>query len=161
LKTYKRHWAAPAYDGLRRLSLGPADAIRAAMLDGTADVATSVLPVATEKQLAESTKFLGFVPVKTFNTITVWMNDTKAPFTDLAFRKALRLATDRDRVALEGWLGFAEPAAEGIVPAALGDWHNSKLKKIPFDLKKARETLKEAGYGWDSEGRLHFPPNKG
>src|SRR5690606_8072605 len=54
LKTHKKHWAAPAYDGLRRLSLGQADAIRAAMVDGTADVATSVLPVATEKELADT-----------------------------------------------------------------------------------------------------------
>jgi peptide/nickel transport system substrate-binding protein len=161
LKTYKQHWAAPAYDGLRRLSLGQADAIRAAMLDGTADVATSVLPVATEKELADTNKHLGFVRVPTFNTTTVWMNDTKAPFTDFAFRKALRLATDKDRVALEGWLGFADPAAEGNVPTALGDWHNSKLEKIRFDIKKARQTLKDAGYGWDSNGRLHFPPGKG
>jgi peptide/nickel transport system substrate-binding protein len=161
LKTYKKHWAAPAYDGLRRLSLGQADAIRAAMVDGTADVATSVLPVATEKELADANKYLGFVRVPTFNTTTVWMNDTKAPFTDLQFRKALRFATDKDRVALEGWLGFADPADEGNVPTALGDWHNSKLKKIPFDLKKARQTLKDAGYGWDSNGRLHFPPDKG
>jgi peptide/nickel transport system substrate-binding protein len=161
LKTYKQHWAAPAYDGLRRLSLGQADAIRAAMLDGTADVATSVLPVATEKELADTNKHLGFVRVPTFNTTTVWMNDTKAPFTDFAFRKALRFATDKDRVALEGWLGFADPAAEGNVPTALGDWHNSKLQKIPFDIKKARQTLKDAGYGWDSNGRLHFPPGKG
>ena len=25
----------------------------------------------------------------------------------------------------------------------------------------AYQTLKDAGYGWDSDGRLHFPPNKG
>jgi len=160
LRTHKKHWAAPAYDGLRRLSLGQADAIRAAMLDGAADVATSTLPVATQKELAENNKHLGFMPVKTFTSTTVWVNHTKAPFNDLAFRKALRSATDRERVALEGWLGFADPAAEGIVPAILGDWHNPNLKKIPFDIAKARQTLKEAGYGWDSNGRLHFPPGK-
>ncbi|HET9902303.1 MAG TPA: ABC transporter substrate-binding protein [Xanthobacteraceae bacterium] len=161
LRTHKKHWAAPAYDGIRRLSLGQADAIRAAMMDGSADIATAVLPAATMKELSESEDSLGFLTAQTINTTTVWVNHQKAPFNDLAFRKALRLATDRERVALEAWLGFAIPAGEGNVPIGLGKWHNADLEKIPFDVQKARQVLKEAGYGWDSSGRLHMPAKKG
>jgi peptide/nickel transport system substrate-binding protein len=158
LKTHKAHWAAPAYDGIRRLSLGQADAVRAAMVDGTADIATTVLPSATMEQLAESEDHLDFLSSQSFSTLTVWLNHRKAPFNDLAFRKALRLATDKERVALEGWIGFSVPAGEGNVPIGLGKWHNTDLEKIPFDIEQARQVLEEADYGWDADGRLHFPP---
>jgi hypothetical protein len=33
------------------------------------------------------------------------------------------------------------------------------LPEIPkFDVKLAREILREAGYSWDKEGRLVYPP---
>lgn len=157
LSTFKDHWAAPAYDGLRRLSLGQADAIRAAIMDGTADIATTVLPVATMEQLGQSEDHLGFEISPSFSTLTVWVNHEKAPFNDLQFRRALKLATDKERVALEGWLGFAVVGGEGIVPEALGKWHNTDLEVIPFDVEMAKQVLKDAGYGLDSDGRLHFP----
>ncbi len=158
LGVHKDHWAAPAYDGLRRLSLGQADAIRAAMVDGTADIATTVLPVATMEQLGQSEDNLGFILTPSFSTTGVWVNHEKAPFNDLQFRKALKLATDKERSALEGWLGYAVVAGEGIVPTALDKWHNSDLEAVPFDIEQARQVLQDAGYGWDSDGRLHFPP---
>ena len=157
LKTHTGHWAAPDYDGLRRLSLGQADAIRAAMVDGTADIATTILPVATMEQVANEEDHLGFELTPSFSTITVWVNHEQPPYNDFAFRKALRLATDKERVALEGWLGFAVVAGEGNVPAALGKWHKDDLEPIPFDIEAARKVLEDAGYGWDSDGRLHFP----
>jgi peptide/nickel transport system substrate-binding protein len=158
LNTFKDHWAAPAYDGLRRLSLGQADAVRAAMVDGSADIATTVLPVATMEQLGQSEDHLDFELAPTFSTKTVWVNHEKAPFNDLQFRRALKFATDKERIVLEGFLGFGSPAGEGIVPTALGKWYNSDLEVVPFDIEQARKVLQDAGYGWDSDGRLHFPP---
>ena len=31
------------------------------------------------------------------------------------------------------------------------------LPEITFDIEAARKVLEEAGYGWDAEGRLHYP----
>ena len=45
------------------------------------------------------------------------------------------------------------------MPAALDKWHNTELEVIPYDIEKARQVLQDAGYGWDDDGRLHFPPN--
>ncbi|MPZ59897.1 MAG: hypothetical protein GEU93_01100 [Propionibacteriales bacterium] len=161
LTTHTDHWEAPDYDGIRRLSLGQADAVRTAMLDGTADIASDVLPAASMQDLAEEEDHLEFMEYPSFNTITVWMNHEKPPFDDYEFRRALRLATDKERVALEGWLGFAETAGEGNVPTALGEWHNPELEEIQFDLEQARQALEDAGYGWDDDGRLHFPAGGG
>jgi peptide/nickel transport system substrate-binding protein len=128
------------------------------MVDGTGDIATTVLPVATMEQLGQSEDHLGFELTPSFSTTTVWVNHEKAPFNDLQFRRALKFATDKERSALEGWLGFAVPAGEGIVPTALDKWHNSDLAVVPYDIDRARKTLEDAGYGWDADGRLHLPP---
>ena len=159
LATYPDHWEAPEYDGLRRLALGQADAVRSAMLDGTGDIATTVLPVATMSDLAAQNDSLEFIEVPSHATLYVWMNNEKAPFDDRAFRRAVRMASDKNRVMIEGWQGFAIPAAEGPVPRALGQWYNSDIEPIEFDIEAARTVLEEAGYGWDSSGKLHLPPN--
>jgi peptide/nickel transport system substrate-binding protein len=157
LETHRDHFHAPAYDGIRRLALGQSDAIRAAMLDGTADVATTVLPVAAMSDLAAQEEFLEFQEIPSHGTLMAWVNNAGAPYTDKAFRRALRMATSKRRAAVEGWLGFAVEAGEGNVPRQLGKWHNADLPEIPFDIEGARAILAEAGYGWDSDGRLHYP----
>ncbi|WP_075219593.1 ABC transporter substrate-binding protein [Acuticoccus yangtzensis] len=157
LDAFKEHFHAPEYDGLRRLALGQADAIRSAMLDGTGDIASMVLPVASMSDLAMQNDHLDFLEIPSHGSMLVWLNNQKAPFTDPAFRKALRQATSKQRAAIEGWLGFAVPAGEGPVPEQIGMWHNKDLPEIPFDVEAARATLEEAGYGWDSSGRLHYP----
>ncbi len=159
LATYAEHWEAPEYDGLRRLALGQADAIRSAMLDGTGDIATTVLPVATMSDLAAQNDNLEFIEVPSHATLYVWMNNEKAPFDDLAFRRAVRMASDKNRVMIEGWQGFAIPASEGPVPRALGQWYNAEIEPVAFDVEAARAVLEEAGYGWDSSGKLHLPAN--
>lgn len=157
LETFKDHFHAPEYDGVRRLALGQADAIRSAMISGTGDIATMVLPVAAMSDLANQYNQLEFKEIPSHGSMLVWLNNSKAPFTDPAFRKAMRMATSKERAAVEGWLGFAIPAAEGPVPRMLGMWYNSDLPEIAFDIDGARKVLEEAGYGWDSDGRLHYP----
>jgi peptide/nickel transport system substrate-binding protein len=142
---------------VRRLALGQADAIRAAMLNGTGDIATTVLPVASMDDLARQNRHLKFLEIPSHSSMFVWLNNQKAPFSDPAFRRALRQATNKQRVMVEGWQGFASVAAEGPVPRALGRWHNPNLAPIPFDVEAARKTLAAAGYGWDASGRLHMP----
>lgn len=159
LEAFPDHFQAPQYDGLRRLALGQADAIRAAMLDGKGDIATTVLPVATMDDLARQNDFLEFIEVPSHSTMFVWVNNEKAPFNDRAFRLALRTASNKMRVVIEGWQGFGAPAAEGPVPRVLGRWYNSDLEQIDFDVDAARQILEDAGYGWDSSGRLHMPAN--
>jgi peptide/nickel transport system substrate-binding protein len=157
LETHRGHFQAPAYDGIRRLALGQADAIRAAMLSGRGDIATTVLPVATMSDLAKQNSQLSFMESPSHSTMFVWVNNQKPPFSDRAFRQALRIATNKQRVMVEGWQGFASVSGEGNVPTALGRWHNGALEKIPFDIPKARKALADAGYGWDARGRLHMP----
>jgi peptide/nickel transport system substrate-binding protein len=157
LAAFPDHFNAPQYDGVRRLALGQADAIRAAMLDGTGDIATTVLPVASMDDLARQNDFLTFVEVPSHSTLFVWLNTEKAPFDDPAFRKAMNMASDKQRVVIEGWQGFGSVAGASQVPTAIGRWYNSDLEPVPFDIEGARAMLEEAGYSWDESGRLLMP----
>lgn len=158
LATHTDHWAAPAYDGLRKLALGQADAVTQAMISGQADITNRVLPDADAVLLAENNDNLGYIEIPTANTMMVYLNTTGKPFDDVALRQALRLATNKQRGIQEGWLGYAVPASDGPILNSLTEWYDSDLPQTEFDLEKARELLREAGYGWDSDGRLHYPP---
>lgn len=161
LSTSESHWAAPGYDGIRRLNLGQADAVRAALADGTADLAFDVLPGEAMERLAEEQSEFGFTKIDTLDSTVVWTNHEQAPFDDVEFRKAMRLVTHPERVAGEGWLGFATPGAGSNVPAVLDEWVPEDLGSIGYDVDQARQILEDAGYGWDAEGKLHYPQDNG
>jgi peptide/nickel transport system substrate-binding protein len=52
--------------------------------------------------------------------------------------------------------GFAVPA-DSYVSLAIDYWHNPDLPQYEFSIEAARAVLEEAGYTWDSEGRLLAP----
>jgi len=157
LETHGDHWAAPKYDGIRRLALGQADAIRSALISGQADIATSILPQAAMSDLATQYDYLDFMEDTSHESILVWLNNEKAPFTDQAFRKALRQSTNKQRVVIEAFQGFAIPAGSGPIPKVLSAWHNDDLPSVEFNIEAARQLLEHAGYAWDDSGRLHYP----
>jgi peptide/nickel transport system substrate-binding protein len=39
-------------------------------------------------------------------------------------------------------------------------WHNKNLAPPEYNLEKARQILKNAGFQWDKNGRLCFPDEK-
>lgn len=159
-ETHKEHFAAPDYDGFRRVILGSADAIRAALSGGSVDIATGTMPVAAMSDLAAMEDHLDFMEFPTHASQLVWVNNEKAPFSDRAFRHALRAATNNERVVMEAYQGFSDEAAAGPIPQVLTTWYDTTLEPVSFDIEAARAILEEAGYGWDDQGRLHYPPNQ-
>lgn len=80
----------------------------------------------------------------------VSMNTLKKPFDDVRVRKAINYAINKEALAKVAFGGYAVPA-EGVVPP--GVEFAVKLGPWPYDPKKARELLAEAGYskGFESE----------
>jgi peptide/nickel transport system substrate-binding protein len=86
-------------------------------------------------------------------------NHRKPPFDDVAFRRAIVAITDREIIVAAIWKGFAVPS-DSVVSSALEYWKNDQLNYPSGGIEEAREILKEAGYEWDSKGRLMYPANK-
>ena len=83
-------------------------------------------------------------------------NTRLAPFSDPAFRRALAHLVPREAIVRNIFKGFAV-AADSYISPAIEFWHHPDLPQYPFSVEQARTVLQEAGYRWDSRGRLVAP----
>jgi peptide/nickel transport system substrate-binding protein len=84
----------------------------------------------------------------------------KNPFKDLRVRKALYYAIDIETLKRTVMRGQAIPTGV-VMPSPLGDYNDPDIeKRLPFDLAKARELMKEAGYPNGFEVQLDCPNNR-
>lgn len=87
------------------------------------------------------------------NTVMLYLNLTKAPFSDLSVRKALSLAIDRNQIHQTAAV-YANPAnPSGILPSNK-DYIAPQYQSAQFtqDLNQAAQLLQQAGYTKDSNG---------
>jgi peptide/nickel transport system substrate-binding protein len=96
----------------------------------------------------------------------LYLNTAKAPFNKLAFRKAIAYAMNTKMLASRAYFGALGPATGGsdaaVVPSQVAAWVPSSLKSLEwsFSVKKAKATLKAAGYKWSKSGQLEYPSGK-
>ena len=64
---------------------------------------------------------------------------------DPVIRTAMEYAIDRQQIINVAYLGYGDPLISPV-PPAMGDWYNSDLVPITFDLAEANRLLDEAGY---------------
>lgn len=69
---------------------------------------------------------------------------TRKPFDNKLVRQALSYAVDKKAIIDSFYGGQAQPAKNPLPPSVEG--YNDAVKDYPFDLKKAKELLTEAGY---------------
>ncbi len=78
------------------------------------------------------------------------------PFNDVAMRKAVAHVFPREVAIKNIFKGFAVPA-DSYVSLAIDYWHNPKLPKYDYSIEQAKKILTDAGYTWDSSGKLLMP----
>jgi ABC-type transport system substrate-binding protein len=100
--------------------------------------------------------------------ISLGLNLTKAPFDDVAFRKALTYGINRQEIADKAQFGYVETASQtGLILPNQKQWLDPDIPdqgKIGFDKDKADKALEDAGYEKDGSGHrlgkdgkpLHF-----
>ncbi len=115
---------------------------RAAMMQtGEADFA-SPLPYEQADTLKGNSK-INVLSGPSIVTRYISFNVLQKPFDDIRVRQAINYAINKEALSKVAFSGYAFPA-EGIVPQGVKYAH--KMKPWPYDPKKARELLKEAGY---------------
>jgi peptide/nickel transport system substrate-binding protein len=79
-----------------------------------------------------------------------YINITIPPTNDLRVRQAINYATNKEEINQIVYFGNVEPAYGPLSKANLE--YNPEVEKLyPYDLEKAQELLKEAGW-WDEDG---------
>jgi peptide/nickel transport system substrate-binding protein len=159
LEAYTDYWRkAP---NIKRLIFKgvPEEATRLAMLKkGEADFAAALSgPVAEEVQRDPNLQL-----VDTRHASIFWIEfpeqwDAKSVWADQRVRLAVNYALDRDAINDAACLGFCPPAGV-IVPRVMD--YALQVEPIPYDPKKAKQLLAEAGYpnGFDAGEMVPIPP---
>lgn len=89
------------------------------------------------------------------NTNFIFNSNPKKPenqeLLDPEVRKAFEHAMNRDEIADVVFAGYAKPTVSIIAPDA-GEWVNSELEALPFDIDAANQILDAAGYARGPDG---------
>jgi peptide/nickel transport system substrate-binding protein len=149
------HFQPPLAEGLVRITYGSQDAMLGALEQGEIDVYSLILNAADVERL-KGLPHVQIEEVQSFGVRGIQYNTRFEPFNDRYFRYALSLVVPIEDVIEIVMLGAGEPGGSVIAPA-LSFWHNDDIPPWPHDPEEARRLLLEAGYTWDSEGRLHYP----
>jgi len=159
LEAYEEYWRHTPY--IKRIIMKgiPEGATRLAMLKkGEADIA-----VALDGSVAEEVKRDPKLQlIDTRHASIQWLEfteqwDPKSPWYDRRVRLAANYALDRQAINEAACLGFCPPTAV-IIPRVMD--FALQTEPLPYDPKKARQLLAEAGYpnGFDAGELAPIPP---
>ncbi len=136
------YWAGrPKFDGLAFLFLPTAEQV-AGLLRGDVDVVTELPGTDTLKVM--QSEGARVVKKESFYTVGASVNISSGPLADVRVRRAINYAIDKDALIRYDVLGNARPLASLTMPGEIG--HDRELRPYPYDPKRARALLREAGY---------------
>ncbi len=155
LKANKEHFAPPKNDGYLYVVYGNVEAIVGALEQGQLDATAALLEPPQVARLEKSPDLKIVAPLS-FGMYLLEYNTRIEPFNDVHFRRAISYAVPVPQMINQIMDGHAVPAGAMISPENKF-WHNSQLPPWPYDMEKAKEELRKAGYEWDDKGRLYYP----
>lgn len=154
-KSNKEHFAAPPTDDFYFVVIPSVDGVAGALQRQEIDINQQSLTPA----LADQLKTLPFLQVDYLPSHMVYEarpNIDKKPFGDRDFRKAIYHTLDR-RPFINYFAGKAIQAGNTPFTPLMKFWCNPNLPAPEYNIEKARNILKNAGYTWNSHGKLCFP----
>ncbi len=154
LSKFEDHFHADeiAVDGVEFIIYADMEGVYTGLQTGQIDV-TAWRMEPGQIGLAEGEEHLTVVNVPDFGYFHMTYNLRREPFDDRAVRRALTMATDRERMVNVLLDGRGEVGSSVIAPVNTF-WHDPFVERFDFDMEAARAELEEAGYAWDDEGRL-------
>jgi peptide/nickel transport system substrate-binding protein len=117
------------------------------MLAGQGDLLPKVPP--DQKSRIEAARHVELYHGPRVRPVWIAWNTARPPMDDPRVRRAVLMATDRERIA-EGLFGDEGEPAFSLIPPALRE-HSSEVSPIPYDPQGARRLLAEAGWR-DADG---------
>jgi oligopeptide transport system substrate-binding protein len=111
------------------------------------DVWTLPLQERDRARQRNAKEYIAFPELSTFFLI---LDVSQPPFDDVRVRRAVALATDKEKLANVIMRGCVAPATGGLIPLGMTGYSNGI--GFPYDPGRAKQLLVEAGY---SNGKLH------
>jgi len=157
LTVYPEHFAAGdiAIEAMEMIVYADSEGVFTGLQTGEIDM-TAWRMEPGQIPLAEANDDLVVVGVPDFGYFHMTWNLRRAPFDDVAARRALTMATDRQRMVNVLLDGRGEVGSSVVAPVN-AFWHNPFIERFDYDLDAARAELEAAGYTWDADGRIWAP----
>jgi peptide/nickel transport system substrate-binding protein len=159
LAANKSHFRAPKIDEILYVVVPSLDGLLGRLDTGEIDWAADA--ALTPSQVAQFSKNPGIAVVKSPDTnwLQIPFAMDRLPWRDIEFRRAYMHTIDRKYFNDVLWEGAGrEPTSNTYFPPG----HPFNDASLPpaedYSLDKAKEILKNAGYSWDGQGRLVYPP---
>ncbi|MDO5604495.1 MAG: ABC transporter substrate-binding protein [Paracoccus sp. (in: a-proteobacteria)] len=154
LDKFEDHFHADeiAVDSVEFQIFADSEGVFTAIQTGQIDV-TAWRMEAGQIPLAEQNENLAVVSVPDFGYYHMTYNLREPHFDDTAFRRALTMAIDRERIVNVLLDGRGEVGSSVIAPVN-AFWHNPFTERFDFDMDAARAELEAAGYSWSADGKL-------
>ena len=156
-KPYVERLRYPAYPGNEQSNL--------ALVNGEIDWAGHFVPDIENTYVAQDPEHFHYYFWPGGGTVSLYANTTKAPFSDVQFRRAMSMAVDYESVVNIGMYGYTVPA----YPVGLGPAHENWVMEEPmaraeemglgqYNPEGAAAILDEAGYvDADGDGWRDLP----
>ena len=144
----------PVIDGFGLQYFSNDDSMVAALRNGQIQAAINAPVTAVEalKGDASLTVYTGpGITLRDFIINSSPEKTTNLELQDPTVRMAMEYAIDRDAIVETAWLGYAEPGSTIVAPGT-GDWHDSQIQGLPFDIGQANTLLDQAGYSLGPDG---------
>lgn len=139
----EEYWGGPVQLAGAEIRFITNGATRAAQVQtGEADVSLSI-PASSLPALKEAPG-VKVLKADSPRTATLYMNNGRAPFNNLSFRKAIRSALDLESLATSVYEGAALPATGPFAPSE--PWAPADMKSPQQNFEAAKELLAGAGY---------------
>ncbi|HEY0212125.1 MAG TPA: ABC transporter substrate-binding protein [Paenirhodobacter sp.] len=137
------YWGpAPAINRVSYQAVGRAETRALLAESGDADYVFNLDPASVAR--LKSVENVDILSVSVPRSLLIKVNGAHPALTDVAARRALSLAIDRQGLA-QAILRY--PAgADQILPPSIGDWHSDAVTPLTYDPEAARALL--AGLGW-------------
>ena len=153
----KEHWTPPAVDVL--VTVIPAQGTWAGQLETKELDATAIWVYGTENiARLESQRHMKVVESPGTTFWRTYLDVTRKPFDDRTVRQALFHAINKTKTVdlVFGKRGGTVAGSTFLHPS-LAPWYNDRVQGYEYSPAKARQMLRDAGYNWDDQGRLHYP----
>jgi len=155
LSAFKDHFNPPKCAGNILIVYGSHDAMAAAIEKDECDRTRYILKPSLMEDLNKVKGVAGKAyPSHGFYDLSY--HTRRPPLNDPVFRKAIAHVLPKEMIRDAVLSGYATIGSSVMAPVNKF-WHNPAVKPFPNDIKKAKKILSDAGYTWDSKGKLHYP----
>jgi len=148
-------------EGILMLAFAGNDPANLATTNGETDWADQFIPNVQNAFVAKDSEHRGYWFPSVDAMINLQLNTTKAPFDDVAVRKAISMAIDREEVTSVAMQGYTHPADCTGLSDAYGTWRSADVVAscdwTTLDVKGANALLDDAGYPQGADGTRTLP----